>query len=430
MKATTLVNEYAERRIITAIMQDEKALQLCAEARLSQKEFGVKLYRRVYKMIVQLNNEEHKINIANVIDGLVMEGGLTSNDQTMLETISSRKYDMEHLQDDIDLVREKGTARALVAISQRIEKRITEGVDPYELLPMVESKLTEISFRGIKKHDTVEDIGLRIFDKLARGITNAIPTGFNKLDELLAGGFRPGELVIVAAAAKVGKSAFCCQILKIIAEKQSVSVGIISMEMNKEEIVNRWLSAESGIPLKQIRNMKVDVNDKELGKAFTKLSELNIIIDDERYLSLEMLVTKLKHMASQGIKIIAVDYLQLMDGPVEYKKQSRTLELGAITRAMKIYAGVLNITIILVSQLSRGKDKYGNPLRPQLSRLRDSGAIEQDGEVIIFLHPRSKGEPGKIGGSGNMECIVEQRNGDAGMFWLEYTGHLTRYKEV
>ena len=201
MKATTLVNEYAERRIITAIMQDEKALQLCAEARLSQKEFGVKLYRRVYKMIVQLNNEEKKITIANLIDGLVMEGGLPSNEQAMLETISNRKYDMEHLQDDIDLVREKGTARALVAISRQIEKRITEGVDPYELLPMVEGKLTEISFRGIKKHDTVEDIGLRIYDKLAKGITNAIPTGFSKLDELLAGGFRPGELFIVAAAA-------------------------------------------------------------------------------------------------------------------------------------------------------------------------------------------------------------------------------------
>ena len=429
MKVTTLVNEYAERRIITAIMQDGKALQLCAEARLSQKEFGVKLYRRVYKMIVQLNNEERKINIANVIDGLVREDGLSSNNQAMLETISNRKYDMEHLQDDIDLVREKGTARALVVISQQIEKRIIEGADPYELLPIIEKKLTEISFRGLDKQDSIKDIGLRIYDKLAKGITNAIPTGFNKLDDLLAGGFRPRELVILAAAAKVGKSAFCCQILKTIAEKQKIPIGIISMEMDKEEIVNRWLSAESGIPLKQIRKMEIDVNDKDLGQAFTKLSELNINIDDERYLSLDMLITKLKRMVLQGIKIIAVDYLQLMDGPAEYKKQSRTLELGAITRAMKIYAGVLNITIILVSQLSRGKDKYGDPLRPQLSRMRDSGAIEQDGEVIIFLHPRPKGESGRIS-MGNMECIVEQRNGDAGSFWLEYTGHLTRYKEI
>lgn len=430
MKATTLVNEYAERRIITAIMQDEKALQLCAEARLSQKEFGVKLYRRVYKMIVQLNNEEHKINIANVIDGLVMEGGLTSNDQAMLETISSRTYDMKHLQDDIDLVREKGTARALVAISQRIEKRITEGADPYELLPMVERKLTEIGFRGIKKHDTVKDIGLRIYDKLARGIIDFIPTGFKQLDNLIAGGFRRGELIIIAAGPKVGKSALCCQILKMIAERQKIPIGIISMEMDREEIVKRWLSAESGIPLKQIRSMEIDVNDKDLGQAFSKLSELNIIIDDERHLSLDMLITKLKNLASQGVEIVAIDYLQLMEGPAEYKKQSRTLEIAAITRAMKIYAGVLNMVIILISQLSRGKDKYGNPLRPQLSRLRDSGAIEQDGEVIIFLHPKPKGESGRIGGSGNMECIVEQRNGDAGMFWLEYTGHLTRYKEV
>ncbi len=430
MKVTTLVNEYAERRIITAIMQDGKALQLCGEARLSQKEFGVKLYRRVYKMIVQLNNEEKKINIANLIDGLVMEGGLPSNEQAMLETIGGRKYNMEHLQDDIDLVREKGTARALVAISQRIEKRITEGADPYELLPVIETELTKISFRGLEKQNSMKDIGLKVFDEIAKGITNAIPTGFSKLNDLLAGGPRPGELVILASAPGIGKSAFCAQILKEITEINNIPTGLFSMEMKRGEIYKRWLSAESGIPLKQIRELKIDVNDKDLGKAFTRLSELDVIIDDTSYLSLDILIPKLKSMASRGVEIVGVDYLQLMDGPAEYKKQSKTLELGAITRTLKNYAGLLGMTIILVSQLNRSVDRYGKPIRPQLHRLRDSGAIEQDGEIVIFLHPNEKGEPGRIS-MGNMECIVaKQRNGPTGMFWLEYTGHLTRYKEI
>lgn len=430
MKANVLVNEYAERRIITAIMQDEKALQLCAEARLSQKEFGVKLYRGAYRMIAQLNNEERKVNIANLIDGLVRGSGLTSNEQALLETLSSRPYDMKHLQEDINLVREKGAARALVAVGQRIQKRIDEGVDPYELLPMVEKRLTEISFRGIEKHEDMKDIGVKVFDELARGITNAIPTGFNKLDDFLAGGFRPGELVILASAPGVGKSALCGQILKNIVEKQGIPTGLFSMEMAQGEIYKRWLSAESGIPLKQIRELKIDVNDKKLGGAFTKLSELNVMIDSTSNLSLDIFVTNMKRMVLHGAKIIGVDYLQLMDGPVWTRKQSRTLELGAITKAMKNYARLLEITIILISQLNRATDRNGRPLRPQLFRLRDSGTIEQDGEIVIFLHPNEKNEPGRIS-TGNMECIIaKQRNGDTGSFWLDYTGYLTRFKEV
>lgn len=430
-------NIEAEVSVLGGILLENEALNQVLEV-LQTGDFYREAHRKIFSAMVQLyerNEPVDLITLAEILkkkDELEAVGGLEYLNQLVnsVPTAANISY-------YANIIKEKSLLRKLI---QRATEIINEGYgnsgDINEFLDRAERLIFEISedrvrpsFYSLKE---ILKASFKTIEKLyeQRQIITGVPTGFSKLDELTSG-LQPSDLIIVAGRPSMGKTTFALNIAQHAAIEAGITSAIFSLEMAKEQLALRMLCSEAKIDAHRLRGGFLSESDwPKLTRAAGKLSEAPIFIDDTPAISvLEMRAKARRLKAEHNLGLIVVDYLQLMRGRTD--SETREQEISDISRSLKALAKELNIPVIALSQLNRRVEERGDK-RPQLADLRESGAIEQDADVIIFLYRdevynRSEENPNK----GRAEIIIgKQRNGPTDKFELTFIDKYTCFENL
>jgi replicative DNA helicase len=343
------------------------------------------------------------------------------------------------------IVKEKALLRALINASSEIVDAVRNIGDAQEVLEYAEKRIFSIAeARATRTYDLLSNVMHDVFEQIEElknraqkgegDLVTGVSTGFKPLDSMTSG-FHRSELIIIAARPSMGKTSFAANIATNMALQANIAVAIFSLEMSKEQLANRILCSEAKVDLHKVRTGQI--SDEEWEKLVQKAGELSksrLIFDDEPDLTPRLLRAKARRMKREyGIEVIFIDYLQLMTSRSK-GYESRQQEITEISRSLKLLARELNITVVALSQLSRAVEQREDK-RPRLSDLRESGAIEQDADLVMFLYrdsyyKRKKDEPGKdtLNDEHEAELILgKQRNGPVGTIKLTFNPKLATF---
>ena len=422
----------AEQSVIGAMLLDNESIAN-VEMLLSGEDFYQKQYGIIYDAMIELYGEGKPVdlltlkerleakNVAPEISNMTYIGELIAN----VPITDNAKYYAE-------IVKEKSSLRQLIRVSEDIASSCYEGNDKVEkIMAETEDKIFKVlNQRRTSDFVPIKDIVFEALDRiqkvsLAKGGITGVPTGFKDLDEMLTG-LQPSELIIVAARPSMGKTAFALNIAQYAAVSKDVPVAIFSLEMSKQQLVTRLFAMEGRINAQNIRSGKLSEEEfDEVAKAAKVIGKTNLIIDDTTAISLSELRTKCrKFKLEHNIGLVVIDYLQLMSG--NGRNESRVQEVSEISRGLKAIARELDVPVIALSQLNRGSESRSNH-KPFLSDLRESGAIEQDADVIMFIH---RDDYYNQDGPANNEAeiiVAKQRNGPVGSINLAWMPTFTRF---
>ena len=430
-------NIEAEQSILGGILIENRAINKVMEI-LTDDDFYRDAHRKIYNAIINLSERDEPADL------ITLTNELRKMDQ--LDSIGGASYvasliDLVPTAANIEyyakIVREKSILRRLIQTSTEI---ITQGYEDHGdvegFLDEAERAIFEISEKRVKPsfypiRDIVKE-SFKTLEKLyeKKELVTGVPSGFKELDQRTAG-FQPSDLIIVAGRPSMGKTAFCLNVAQYAAIEKGIPVAIFSLEMSKEQLVIRLLCSEAHVEGTRLRTGYLNESDwPRLTLAAGNLSDAPIYIDDTAALSVLELRAKARRLnVEHGLGMLVIDYLQLMRG--RSRVESRQQEISEISRSLKALAKELNIPVIAVSQLSR-KTEERRDFRPQLSDLRESGAIEQDADLILFLYRdelynRSDDNPNR----GKAEVIIgKQRNGPIGKIELKFFDQFTSFKEL
>jgi len=415
----------AEQSVLGSLMLDRDAIIKIADI-LTPDDFYEHRHSQIFQSMIDLYEDRSSIDILTVSSRL--------EDQKQMEQIGGTTYltslvnavpSAMHVVHYANIVRRKGTLRKLIHAANEIgELGFREEEDLDLLLDQAEQKLFGVSQKYLKQNfvslDTVLHETFERIDELhrERGKLRGLSSGFGDLDKLL-GGLQRSDLIIIAARPSMGKTTFALDIARHLGVKQKVPVGIFSLEMSKDQLVDRLLSSEAEVSLWKMRTGQLSdqgqYNDFErIGHAMGRLSEAPIYIDDSASSSIMEIRTKARRLrAEHDLGLVMVDYLQLMEGHGR-SQDNRVQEISEISRALKSLARELNVPVVALSQLSR-KVEDRRPQIPQLSDLRESGSIEQDADVVMFIY-REEVYRGKDSSKPNTAEIMikKHRNGPIG----------------
>jgi replicative DNA helicase len=425
----------AERALLSAILLDESHLTEIADT-IVPEDFYLKQHQLIYKALRSLSTDQKKIDLVVLHDFLIKEGleqqsGGLSYLLELQEDIPSLGLLHQHAQ----IVKEKALLRSLITTSADIIGTCYEqrGMSIDTILDGAEKKIFGLSNTMVNQSFVPLNTVLKdTFKKLSeannqqQSITG-VPTGFSKFDEMTSG-MQQGDLLILAARPSMGKTALALNIA-MNAWHAGHAVGIFSLEMSSEQLVLRMLSAEAQIPHQKIRTASITSDEwMELTNTAARLSEAKIFIDDSPSLSIMELRAKARRLKSQSnINLLVIDYLQLINSG--QKHENRTQEISMISRALKSLAKELDIPVLALSQLSRSLESRVDK-RPGLSDLRESGAIEQDGDVIFFVYRDVVYNQDTEYPNGAEIIIGKQRNGPIGTVFARFTGEMTRFDDA
>src|SRR4051794_3523222 len=429
-------SQEAEQAVLAAMLLDQDAALRAAET-VDDTMFYREGHRRLYRAMLALTERRVVIDHITLRDELLRRGELESaGGLEYLAELVDAVPTAANLEFHAKIVRDKAILRRLIEAGTAI---ITEAYDGHstanDLLDVAESKIFTISqqrgnegFTRIKEMlwPTMERI--ETLQRSGKAITG-VPSGFTDLDEMTSG-FQPSELIIVAARPSMGKTAFCLNVATQ-AAVDGFGVAVFSLEMSKEALVQRMLCAEARVDSQAVRRGALrDPDFTRLARAAGILQSCPVWIDDTPSLSLLEMRSKARRLKVENdVRMVVVDYLQLMRSP-EYA-ENRVQEVSDISRSLKGLARELDIPVIALSQLSRASEQRGGERRPILSDLRDSGAIEQDADVVLFIHrPEMYQKEDSEGNSleGVAEVIVgKHRNGPTGLVNLYFHKHFTRF---
>lgn len=429
----------AEQAVLGAMLLDQDAALKAAEL-LVDDAFYKEAHRRLFRAMTAI------IDKNDVLDPIVLRDELDRRGD--LEAVGGIDY-VSVLLDQVPtaanvefharIVKDKALMRRLIDVGTGIVKASYDGKeDVGELLDLAEHKIFEVSFqRGTQEFVRIKELMWDAMERIEarhRGdeSVQGVASGFADLDAM-TNGFQPSDLIIVAARPSMGKTSFCLDVAANAAIDGKVPVAIFSLEMSREQLVERLLASESFVDLQRLRTGKLrDEDFPRLSGAAGRLGSAKIWIDDTPAITLLELRSKARRMkAEHDIGLLVVDYLQLMQGPA--KSESRQAEISFISRSLKALARELRIPLMALSQLSRAPEQRGGDRRPMLSDLRDSGAIEQDADLVLFLyrpemyagHLSDKDLEGK---EGMAELIVSKhRNGPTGSVTLTFNKNCTRF---
>ena len=349
-----------------------------------------------------------------------------------------------HIEFHARIILQKFIQRSLIKISSEIiENSYKDSIDVFDLLDEAESKLYDVTQGNIKKSsETAQSLVIqakkRIEDISKRKGLSGISTGFEKLD-LLTSGWQPSDLVIIAARPGMGKTALTLSMARNIAVLKEIPVAFFSLEMSSVQLITRLISAETGLSSEKLRTGKLAPHEwEQLNVKVGDLERAPLFIDDTPSLSIFDLRAKARRLASQhGIKLIFIDYLQLMTAATNNKSGNREQEISMISRNLKALAKELDIPVIALSQLSRAVETRGGTKRPLLSDLRESGAIEQDADIVSFIYrPEYYGitewdDEERSPSEGQAEFIVaKHRNGGLDNIRMKFIGHLGKFEDL
>ena len=425
----------AEQCVVGAMMLNKDAILKAGEI-LTKDDFYGKQYGLVFEAIVELDNLGTPIDYVTVAEHLKSKDvpaeitGLDFLKDAMVMVPSSAN--VEHY---ANIVKEKALVRNLIRMNEEIANKCYAGQESTEqLLDETEKKMFDlVKNKRTTDFTPIDEIVMNALEKInlasqTKGSVTGIPTGFTDLDYKTAG-LQPSDLILVAARPSMGKTAFVLNIAQHICFKKDYCAAVFSLEMSKEQLVNRLLSLESHVNSQAIRTGDMNEGDWDnLEEGAGIIGRSNLIIDDTPGISISELRSKCrKYSAEKNLKIIIIDYLQLMSG--SGKGDSRQQEISDISRSLKALARELNVPVVALSQLSRAVEKRDDH-RPMLSDLRESGAIEQDADVVMFLY-RDDYYNKESEKRGIAEVIIaKQRNGPIGTVELAWLPDYTKFANL
>jgi replicative DNA helicase len=385
-----------EEAVLGAIMLEKEAVITVLDI-LKPESFYKDAHRKIFKAILDLNLREHPVDLYTVTEELRAHQELESvGGPVYLTQLTSKVVSAANVDYHSRIVAQKYIQRELIRVSSEIQTRsFDDTYDVTELLDYSENELFQIAEGNIKRE--VSPINVVIKEAIAE-IEKAgkredalvgTPSGFTKLDRLTSG-WQKSELIIIAARPSMGKTAFALSMARNMSIDHGKNVAIFSCEMSSIQLANRLIIAETDIPGDKIRNGRLSEEEwKQLDNRIKRLVQAPIYIDDTPAISIFELRAKCRRlMAQHKLDIVIVDYLQLMSGPDN--AGSREQEVSNISRSLKSIAKELNVPIIALSQLNRSVEMRGGTKRPLLSDLRESGAIEQDADMVVFIHRQEK----------------------------------------
>lgn len=425
----------AEQSVIGSMIMDREAIVVASEL-ISGEDFYNRQYGTLFETMVELNEE------GSPVDLITLQNRLKEKDVppevsslefvrdliTAVPTSANIKY-------YANIVAEKSTLRKLIKLNEEIANTCYAGKESLEFIMEDTEKRV---FQLVQKRNTgdfvpIRQVVMNAMDKIEaaaknKGAVTGIPTGFIDLDYRTAG-MQPSDLVLIAARPSMGKTAFVLNIAQHVAFKQNKSVAIFSLEMSKEQLVNRMFSLESKVDAQHLRTGQL--NDQEWEKLIESagvIGRSNLIIDDTPGISISELRSKCrKFKLEHDLSMIIIDYLQLMSG--SGRSDSRQQEISDISRSLKSVARELSVPVLALSQLSRAVEQRPDH-RPMLSDLRESGAIEQDADVVMFIyrddyynHDTEKKDVAEI-------IIAKQRNGPIGTIELAWLPMYTKFANL
>jgi replicative DNA helicase len=428
-------NTDAERTVLGAVLVDNAAFNSAAEI-LTREDFHREAHRRIFEAMAELTERSQAIDLVTLKDELTRTSSL--------EAVGGASY-LAGLVDGIPripnveqwsrIIKEKAVLRKLIHAGNRIVQSAYEAEDEAALiLDRAEKSIFDIAEHRIRQgfvsiREIVKE-SFRTIDQLSQSkdLVTGLATGFVDLDERTSG-LQRGDLIIVAARPAMGKTSFCLNIAQNASLRSGETVGLFSLEMAKEQLVLRMLCADARVDAHRLRTGKLQEKDwARLAKAYADLSASRVFIDDSATLTpLEMRAKARRLKAEHGLGLIIVDYLQLVSGAG--RVENRQQEIASISRSLKGLAKELNVPVIALSQLSRAPEARTEK-RPQLSDLRESGAIEQDADIVMFIY-REEEYKATDENRGIAEIIIgKQRNGPTGTLKLAFIKEFTRFENL
>ncbi len=425
-----------ERAVLGAMLIERDAAPKVLDL-LDPESFYDPLHQKIFQSMVSLFEKGDPIDAVTVVEELRRRGQLNpAEDPVTITDLTLNISSAANVEYHARIVLEKALMRSLITASSEVVTRAyTDTEDALDLLDEAEAKIFQISERRLKKiftpikhavHETVEM--LEAIHGKHGGITG-VPSGFPRLDEY-TGGFQNSDLIIVAGRPSQGKTALALSIARNAAlhREKKTSIAVFSLEMSEQQLIIRLLASEAKVNAHDLRTGRLlDDQWAKLSRTAGRLAEAKIFIDDSPALTILELRAKARRLkAEQNIGMVMVDYLQLIQGPKS--AESREREISTISRSLKALAKELNIPVMALSQLNRAVESRTDR-RPMLADLRESGAIEQDADVVLFVHrPESYGileikdeELGTIPSEGIAEIIIgKQRNGPTGLVRLQF----------
>ncbi len=426
----------AEKSVIGSMLMDKDAITIASEILLGE-DFYIKQNEILFDTMVELNNESKPVDLVTLSNRLKEKDvpPEISNMEFVRELLESvpTSANVKHY---AQIVAEKASLRKLIKTTEEVENACYVQKDPVEvIMDETEKKIFKvIQKRNAGDYVPISTVVNNALDKISiaakhKGKVTGIATGFTDLDYKTAG-LQPSDLILIAARPSMGKTAFVLNIAQNMAFKQHKSVAIFSLEMSKEQLVNRLFSLQSGVDAQKLRTGNLEESDWEmLIEGATEIGQSNLIIDDTPGISIGELRSKCrKYKLEHNLECIMIDYLQLMTGSGK-SSESRQQEISDISRSLKSLARELNVPVIALSQLSRAVEQRPDH-RPMLSDLRESGAIEQDADVVMFIY-RDDYYNHESENKGVSEIIIaKQRNGPIGTVELAWLPDLTKFANL
>ena len=440
---------HTEVAILGAMLLDPLAIS-DATSVLRMDDFSLDSHRRIYKSILDLLDAGHAVDYLTVVNQLEKKKELQAvGGRPYLAFLTEGLPRKLNVEEYVRIVKDKSLLRQLMSICQATLARASDqGEDALDVLNAVESQILEVAERGITQgFASIPEIVKSSFGSIdqlyeqGREITG-LATHYTEFDRMTSG-LQPSELIIIAARPSMGKTAWAINIAQNASVRDGKVVAVFSLEMSKEALLRRLLASEALVNSRKIQTGFLPRADRDkLVSALGRLSESKMFIDDTPGISLAEMRAKARRLRQQegGLDLIVIDYLQLMSGnspgPGRKNFENRTQEVSAVSRGLKALAKEMRVPVIALSQLSRASEQRGGDRKPMLSDLRESGSIEQDADVVAFIHRESyynKGDDGEEDPDlkGKAEIIVaKQRNGPTGIVSLAWLSDYTRFENL
>ena len=444
MDAGLPANIDAEKTILGAILLDNSAHSEAAE-KLDSEDFSLDSHRRIFMRMTGLMDEQREVDIVTLANELARNKEIESvGGVAYLASLTEGLPRRPVIEEYIRIVKDKSLLRKLMGIcSMAIARAADQGESALDVLGAAESQLMEVTEKGLthgfQSLDQIVQHSFGTIDNLykqSREVTG-LATDFTELDRLTSG-LQKGELIIIAARPSMGKTALAINIAQNAAINHQAIVAVFSLEMSKESLLRRMLASQAWVDQRKLQTGFLGREDQEkLQNALGQLVESRMHIDDSAGISLAEMRAKARRLKQneKGLDLIVVDYLQLMSATVpssgKRNYENRTQEVSAISRGLKALAKELNVPVVALSQLSRASERRGDDKRPMLSDLRESGSIEQDADVVAFIHREAyykRGEELSEDEKAKSEIIVaKQRNGPTDTVYLNFVSKYTRF---
>ncbi|WP_432411497.1 replicative DNA helicase [Rasiella sp. SM2506] len=433
-----------EEVVLGAMMIDKKGVDEVIDI-LSADVFYKQQHQHIFEAIHLLFENSEPVDLLTVASQLKKSSTLeAAGGEFYLVQLTQKVSSSAHIEFHARIILQKYIQRSLIKISNEIiEDSYDETTDVFDLLDKAESKLYEITQGNIKRSsETAQQLVIQAKKKIQeianREGLSGIPSGFDKVDKLTSG-WQPSDLIIIAARPGMGKTALTLSMARNVAVEHNIPVAFFSLEMSSVQLITRLISSETGLSSEKLRTGNLEKHEwEQLNVKVNALEKAPLFIDDTPSLSIFDLRAKARRLSSQhGIKLIMIDYLQLMTAGGSQKGGNREQEISTISRNLKALAKELAIPVIALSQLSRAVETRGGSKRPLLSDLRESGAIEQDADIVSFIYRPEyykieewdDEERSPTEGQGEF-IVAKHRNGGLDEIRLKFVGHLGRFENL